>query len=127
MAWTVLAASALLLPLFISQLPLPHPAAQPLEPHTLANAAYSLGIFLAAASLMLRRRAARPTGAMPPAYNFQVMLASAVLAEAIAWLGFAAWLADASTPAFHTMLLISAVVFWLIRPAQPAGAGTAHD
>lgn len=122
--WSALAAG-ILLPLGITLLPLalPHPATPPLSPQALANLAYGLGIGLAAAALLLRKRWQTSGGHLESsgsgadaARYCQAVLLSGVLADGIAWLGFLAWLADSRTPAFYTLLAMAAIVFWLTRP-----------
>lgn len=105
--WAALAAS-LAIPWGLSRLSLPHPVTPPLAPETLTNLVYGLGITLAAAALLLYQRW--------PAQRGQAILFSAILAEGIAWLGFAAWLMDKETPALSPLLFMAAVTFWLIRP-----------
>lgn len=114
--WIVLAAN-LCIPWGLTQLPLPHFVLPQLDPQTLANLAYGLGISLSAAALLVRRRW---PGLPQPARYFQAVLISSILAESIAWLGFAAWLSDSQTPALQTLLVMAAVVFWLIRPCEAA-------
>ncbi|BBL71727.1 hypothetical protein [Methylogaea oryzae] len=112
-------AAGLSIPLGLSALPMPHPATPPLSPQDLANVAYAVGIALTATALLLRKRWL--------GNDFLALLISASLTESVAWVGFAAWLVDARTPAFYTLLVVAALGFWLIRPRREAQRSAATD
>lgn len=116
--WSALAAG-LSIPLGLSRLPLPHPATPNLAPETLASLAYALGIALTAAALLLRKRWR--------GRYFGAVLISSMLVESVAWVGFLAWLIDARTPAFYTLLAVAALGFWLVRPRREEWQSLAQD
>lgn len=94
-----------------SALPLPRVTEPALDPAVLINGAYGIGLALAAAALMFHRREA--SGKRLPS-----LLVSAALADSLAWLGFAAWLAGAEARVFYTLLTMAVAVLWLVRPGN---------
>lgn len=128
--WVVLAAG-LAVPWGLARLP-PSPGPAPLPPQALATLAYGLGISLAAAALWLRKRHAGPAAGPSAALRTGclrcrclALFAGMGLAHSMAWLGYAAWLADSRTPAFSVLLAMAAATLWLVRPrAEDAGAAS---
>lgn len=121
--WAVLAAG-LAVPWALARLP-PNPGPAPLPPQALATLAYGLGISLAAAALWLRKRHAGPATAGCLRCRCLALSAGMGLAHGMAWLGYAAWLADSRTPAFSVLLAMAAATLWLVRPrAEDVGAAS---